>query len=328
MLTNQLLKYVPLWLPFAVVLATQLITLFFLHEREQHSLRWWARNIVIVLGIAGAAVAYSFQVRSQEVAQLMRDQVNLTSASVAREESNIRMEQHQLDLQHTKIAALLVDTHATSQSMLDAQRRIARQQSNVARLRSTTEALRERSTSALAHSLYALKEARNVQGSVSKAIAESSARLSSAERAAQESAREAQVARAQALEAASRAGVYHFAADVRQRVTALLRSAAPSATDIACSPGLESACSDLRDMFAAANWKPIMAYGASFYGGFDIQVPDPTAGIIVWYLPQRQKLASDLARIFAAAGLDATIQQSLNTTTSTEIGISLRFITK
>lgn len=77
--------------------------------------------------------------------------------------------------------------------------------------------------------------------------------------------------------------------------------------DIACSASLESACSDLRDMFAAAHWKPIMAYGASFYGGFDIQVPDPTAGIIVWYLPQQEGsqgawrgffLTRDLTRLF------------------------------
>ncbi len=327
-MTDLIVRHVPLWLPFAVVLATQIITLFFLHERERRSPRWWARNAVIALGIVGAGVAYMFQVRSQQIAHLVQGQVNLTVASVAKQQLRLRQVQLQLARQRQHIAQVDRAANDAFVVLKQTQHELEVRRQSIATLSAYSAALKIQSNRAILQSNSALTLTHNVEVNVARNAQVISSRIQRAESISRESVAQANKAREEALQAAARAGVFHFPRPIAERAVTLLRSVAPQRAEIACAPGLEAACSDLRDIFTAARWTPLMDYGAAFSGGFEIQVPDPSGGLIVWYLPKGRSLATRLAVILSDAVPSVIIQESLGTPNSTLIGISLRFVTK
>ena len=133
-----------------------------------------------------------------------------------------------------------------------------------------------------------------------------------------------------AQSAAEKARVFHFADSILATASAALVHESPGSSTIACVPGYETACKDLRAMFVNAGWpKPPIIRAASMYTGAGLDAPtdpNPDSGLLIFYRPGREQLARSLAGILAPAGFTVGVYPLSFNPGNREFEISVRFL--
>jgi hypothetical protein len=133
-----------------------------------------------------------------------------------------------------------------------------------------------------------------------------------------------------AQSAAEKARVFHFGDSMLSAASAALVHESAGISTIACVPGYETACKDLRSMFVNAGWPtPFIIRAASLYtgGGLDAPTdPNPDAGLLIFYRPGREQLARSLANILAPAGFTVGVYPLSFNPGNHEFEISVRFL--
>jgi hypothetical protein len=306
-----LLGLIPPWLGWVAPILVAIVTWFYLHEAERYSGKWWARTMVIGLTMLATGAGVAQSIRSGQ----FQASINALSRTVDAQQQTISYLRH-----HVIIAEH--EQRSEQANLASEKTTIGQEQLRIRKVRELTDRLSQDSRQASRDAANAQLVSREVLAQTRKTNVITLQRMRKAEELSAQAALDAK-------RATVGAHVFRFAAEVSKNVTATLLGSGTGIADIACAPGLEAACSDLKQMFDVANWTPLMAYAAPFFAGFDKSEPNGGPALTIKYLPARQALANRLATIFESQGLTVgTLAETEQTPETSDISVLLHYITK
>lgn len=312
------------WLSVVASLIAQGITYRVFHEDRANHPRRALRTYIIGAGVLSAVMTGISLLRSggiQQSLSVVEQTVaaqKLTIADLKRQlgeaQGELATERRSVKTQSRQITAQQKAINRQQTSLLDIGNEITETQAQVGK----TTALASSVAVTSAAAALAAKKAHDEAQSIATTVHDADVTLT----------QQLEVAQNLARAAATKAGVYRLPRNARAVLVASLKAAVHGSAQIACAPGLETACDDLGAAFTEAGWNVRVYKGVSFFtgGGLDAQPNEnPASGLVVWYgKPSDREIAMKITAVMVDAGLTSDARPSF-ADYNADIGISFLF---